>query len=418
MQKLTLHITLGDAASRFAMNVLDLCEISYTLQPQTKKTLYQKPFKTINPSGQLPFLQTSEKTGFSQATAIARWAARKSNKLYGTTNEEKAEVDQWLETVSNLVVSQVVGILTPVFGDLNNKAGIVDKKDCKKMRKMFVKSLEGLDRYLKKKEFLVGKSLSVADLYLVHELDTVFRLVLKPKLRKKVKNVVKYLKKRVNSEECSSLLRPLEFSDEKLKLVKYDLKKMAEEKKKAEAEAKAAKAAEKEAAKKAEALKKKATEFPKTKINLIPWKMYVVNEKDQEKKMKYIFENFEPEAWSFWKIDYDKLPTECKVDWETRNMVVNFLSRCDSFRKYTYGCLSVCGEPENYNIKGVWMWRGTEFLELLKDHPSWEYNKYTKLDPSKEEDKKVITEFFSATENDVDKVSIGGEVLRYYEEFK
>ena len=284
MEKPTLHVMPGSTTGRFAMNVLDLCGISYNTVLQSKKTLHQKAFKAMNPSAQLPFLQLTETSGFSQATAIARWAARQNSKLYGNTNEEKAQVDQWLETVSTLVSSQMSSVLLPVLGDLKCKAGVVDKKDVKKSRKRFVKSLSGLDKNLKKKDFLVGDSLTVADLALVHELDTVFRLVLSPKLRKKVKNVAKYLEKRVNSDEFSALLRPLKFSGDKLKLVKYDLKKMAAEKKEAEEKAKAEKKAKKEAEQKALAEKKKANEFPKTKINLISWKMYVVNEKDQEKK--------------------------------------------------------------------------------------------------------------------------------------
>ena len=133
--------------------------------------------------------------------------------------------------------------------------------------------------------------------------------------------------------------------------------------------------------------------------------------------MAYIFENFDPTAWSFWKVDYDRLPKDGKVFYETRNRATNFISSCESFRKYIYGCHCVVGDEGNYNIRGIWMWRGPEFLEALKDHPAWEYNFYNKLDPSKPEDKEMITKWFNAIDQ-VDKTKLSGETLRYYVEFK
>lgn len=44
------------------------------------------------------------------------------------------------------------------------------------------------------------------------------------------------------------------------------------------------------------------------------FKKTVVNEKDNEKKMKFIKENHDPNAYSFWKVDYDKLEGELTVE--------------------------------------------------------------------------------------------------------
>lgn len=41
-------------------------------------------------------------------------------------------------------------------------------------------------------------------------------------------------------------------------------------------------------------------------MNLDAFKDVVVNEKDPKKKMEYIFKNFDPKAYSFYKLDYDK----------------------------------------------------------------------------------------------------------------
>ena len=65
--------------------------------------------------------------------------------------------------------------------------------------------------------------------------------------------------------------------------------------------------------------KPKKITFPEAKIQMDDWKKYVVNEKDQETKFKWIKENFEPEAYSFWKMDYDKLDNELKVLFLSKN---------------------------------------------------------------------------------------------------
>lgn len=40
------------------------------------------------------------------------------------------------------------------------------------------------------------------------------------------------------------------------------------------------------------------------------WKNTVVNIKDLKERFDWIKNNFEKDAYSFWKLDYDKLPSE------------------------------------------------------------------------------------------------------------
>lgn len=65
--------------------------------------------------------------------------------------------------------------------------------------------------------------------------------------------------------------------------------------------------------------KPKVFDFPDAKIKMDDWKKFVVNETDNEKKFNWIKENFEPEAYSFWKMDYDKLDSELKVFLVSKN---------------------------------------------------------------------------------------------------
>jgi len=42
--------------------------------------------------------------------------------------------------------------------------------------------------------------------------------------------------------------------------------------------------------------------------------------------------------------------------------------------------LGVYGEEPNLEIKGVFMWRGTEKAFEITDHPSYEYHFFRKMD--------------------------------------
>lgn len=67
-----------------------------------------------------------------------------------------------------------------------------------------------------------------------------------------------------------------------------------------------------------------------------------------------------------------------------------FLRNLDTLRKYAFAMFGVYGTEGNYDIKGVWLLRGTEIPQDLKDHQSFEYYKFQKLDHNNEADRQVV----------------------------
>ena len=166
---------------------------------------------------------------------------------------------------------------------------------------------------------------------------------------------------------------------------------------------------------------KKKYKFPKSKIVLDLWKKYVVNERDSEKKMKYIKENHDPNAYSFYKLDYDKMEDELVEKIYTQNMLTGFLDRCEGFRKNAYGFHCVLGEGKVFDLCGLWYWNSTEKLPNLEENPECEYYKYKKLDPNDEQDWAEITKFFTLnnlSEEELEKVTIDGKKLDTFKEYK
>lgn len=99
-----------------------------------------------------------------------------------------------------------------------------------------------------------------------------------------------------------------------------------------------------------------------------------------------------------------------------RNLREGFLARLEHFRKYSYGVHGIYGDEPSLEIRGIWMWRGTEIPFEVKDHPSYEYNQFKKLDHTKPEDRKLLEDYWCGTKVDEDKCE--GLTCRDYKAFK
>ncbi len=71
-----------------------------------------------------------------------------------------------------------------------------------------------------------------------------------------------------------------------------------------------------------------------------------------------------------------------------------FFDKAESFRKHVYCVHNILGKEGDYNIKGVWMWKGTEKLYCLDDHPAMEYYKFRKLELTNDKDFELIKEYW------------------------
>lgn len=149
----------------------------------------------------------------------------------------------------------------------------------------------------------------------------------------------------------------------------------------------------------AEAPKKKdPLDFlPPTTLSLDEWKRIYSNNKTQlyQIAMPWFWKNYDSEGWSLYKIKYDKLEDECKVSFLTCNMLSGFLQRFPpDFRKYSFGVTHVLGSGGNFDIMGVWLVRGNDLPTQIKEHPSYEYHTFTKLDHNIAEHKKLVEDYW------------------------
>lgn len=72
-----------------------------------------------------------------------------------------------------------------------------------------------------------------------------------------------------------------------------------------------------------------------------------------------------------------------------------FLQRIDPhFKKYCFAIHGVYGDEPNLEIRGAWLWRGKDIPEIIRDHPSFEFHKFNKIDNSILESRSVFEEYW------------------------
>lgn len=130
----------------------------------------------------LPLLETPEGPLFASSTIVRYLATTLKNQLYGGDNlHHKALIDQWLdlnttefEAAARAVVAQQHGV----------------KIDSGKLMEEVNKFLSVVEKHLATNKFLVGDSLSIADLALAASVSVVFSVMFGEGQRKKYQNTV------------------------------------------------------------------------------------------------------------------------------------------------------------------------------------------------------------------------------------
>ena len=381
------------------LHVIHLTKATVELQDvdwedkETRKTLTPK-----SPTGTFPFLEIGDQV-LSESRAIENYLAMKYKpELLGENELEKALVRQWSDFGIFEIGFCAKEIVYPIFGW---------KPYCKESADKANERLKGfmrtLDAQLKDKEYVMGAKLTLADVCLFRELKYFFQLVFPKGLRDKVfPNVTKWFQKMAETEEVKKVYG-------KILLCNQPLKPFIQEQKE---EKKPEKKQEKKPEKKPEEgeeppkEKKKVNPLdllPPSKLELETFKRAFLNNKDKEDAMNKFWEIYDPEGYSLWWVEYQNLPTECKILFRTSNSKGMFLQKCDAVRRYAFAVHGVYGVEDDYKIRGCWMFRGTEIPQEMKDNDLYEYLTFRKLDINKPEDKQLVHDYWTKL-NETDEV--------------
>eukprot|EP00456_Euglypha_rotunda_P050563 TRINITY_DN406_c0_g1_i6.p1 TRINITY_DN406_c0_g1~~TRINITY_DN406_c0_g1_i6.p1 ORF type:complete len:154 (+),score=24.69 TRINITY_DN406_c0_g1_i6:114-575(+) len=127
---------------------------------------------------------------------------------------------------------------------------------------------------------------------------------------------------------------------------------------------------------------------------------------------KDFWPNFDAQGYSIFFQNYN-YNSENRVYFMTCNLMGGFLQRCDEIRKYALGVLLLAGNSEDappFEVSGVWIFRGPEVPQGMKDNPDSEYYTFTKLDSNNKEHRAKVESWFFA-----DQVQTGSGKLKVLE---
>jgi elongation factor 1-gamma len=381
------------------LHVIHLTKATVELQDvdwedkETRKTLTPK-----SPTGTFPFLEIGDQV-LSESRAIENYLAMKYKpELLGENELEKAQVRQWSDFGIFEIGFCAKEIVYPIFGW---------KPYCKESADKANERLKGfmrtLDAQMKDKEYVMGAKLTLADVCLFRELKYFFQLVFPKGLRDKVfPNVTKWFQKMAETEEVKKVYGKILLCNQPLKPF------IQEQKEEKKPEKKQEKKPEKNPEESEEPPKEKKKVnpldlLPPSKLELETFKRAFLNNKDKEDAMNKFWEIYDPEGYSLWWVEYQNLPTECKILFRTSNSKGMFLQKCDAVRRYAFAVHGVYGVEDDYKIRGCWMFRGTEIPQEMKDNDLYEYLTFRKLDINKPEDKQLVHDYWTKL-NETDEV--------------
>lgn len=239
-----------------------------------------------------------------------------------------------------------------------------------------------LNTVLLKKTYLVGESISLADIVVFCSLLGLYRMVFDAAFRKPYTNVNRWFVTLMNQPEFKAVIGETVLCE---KAQVYVAKK--EEPKKAAAPAPKKEVKEDLEALAAEEEKPKAKNpldlLPPSKMNLDEWKRVYSNNETRPDAINWFWKNFDAEGYSIWEVKY-KYNNELTLVFMSSNLVGGFFQRLERARKYAFGSMCIVGKDNANSIEGFFVFRGQDVPFEVKDAADYDSYSFKKVDPIKD----------------------------------
>ena len=360
---------------------------------------------SIIPTITFPFIQT-ESGNIAQTNSILYYIALKYKKdLLGLNAFENAKINQWIEFANCEINRCQKEIIFPIFGWKEYDKDTSTKEN-NKLKEEYLKKLE---TELQNKNYIVNNRMTLADIVLFRYLRYFMIFQFPEGMRTKlIPNITRWFENIMNTPEaikaygktilCKIPVKPFM---EKIIDKKENNKKVVNNKEK-----NTQKKENEEQIKQNVKSKKEINPLellPPSKFNLDEFKRSFLNNKNKAEAITKFWEEFDPEGYSFWWLEYQNPPEEGKILFRTSNAKNFFLQKLDSFRKYCFAVHGVYGVEGDYKIRGVWMWRGKDIPKEIQESDYYDYMTIRNLDFNSKEDKDLINDYWTKL-NETDKV--------------
>jgi len=327
--------------------------------------------KKMNPTENYPMLVTPQ-GNLHESVAIAKYLAADVAGMFGASAEDRARVDQWIFWSFTGHLNDQRKALAAIFG----KAEVLQAEFTESMNKAKANA-KTLNGALKGKDWLVGNSMTIADIVLACHFMNAQQVLIDAGFRKAMPDFSNWFERVVKLEAFVAVAGNVRACAKSVKpTVKAEEKKVAP---KAQAAKKEAGGDDQDGTPKK--VKSALEKLPETKFDLFNFKTFFVNEKDLSGyAVDEFLKMYDAEGWSCWHMHYEMYKGEGEKLFMTENMIDGFLARWEDFRKWSFGKMCILGTDDKQEIKGVFMWRGQDIPQECHDHPSFEYYKTTKMD--------------------------------------
>lgn len=332
--------------------------------------------------------------------------------LLGKNAKEEAEILKWISLSNSDFPASLFGAIMPITGRVPYNKKVVDTN----LEKLA--SISAVyEARLKNYTYLVDERITLADLFAAGVFTAGFATLMDAKWRADHPAIVRWFKTVAASPIVAEYFSKTEFVEEAIKYTPPKKEKKEQPKKEQpKKEAKPAAAAEADAAPAEPKKPKHPLELlGKSTFSLDEWKRTYSNEDTRSVALPWFWEHYNPEEYSIYRVDY-KYNDELTLTFMSNNLVGGFFNRLSASVKYMFGCLVVYGENNNNGIVGAVMVRGQDFAPAFDVAPDWESYSYTKLDPTKEEDKEFINNMWAwdkpVVVNGENKEIVDGKVLK------
>ncbi|KAJ2829223.1 hypothetical protein IWW50_000975 [Coemansia erecta] len=377
------------AAKYAGVDIATTAKFDNTVDAKTPEYLAKFPL------GKSPTYEGADGFRLFDSSAIAYYVASKGTNaaLLGQTPEETGEIMQYILFAESDFTPAALGVIAPLLGFKP-----LIKPAFQEAEQQYARFLSALNDILADKTFLVGERVTIADIIVACDLIMTYKKYLTAEDRKQYRNVTRYFTTMVGQPEFKAVIGEVELCVTRAKPAAPAKKEKKEKKpeapKKAEKKAAPKKEEDEEEAKPAPKPKSKLDLLPPTSMPLDSWKRFYSNNETKPDAMNWLWENFDAEGYSFWKVEY-KYNDELAKCFMTNNLIGGFFNRLERARKYAFGCLLTLGKDDDNQIWGYFIVRGKEIPEEVTDAADYESFDWTAADHTDAKTKAEIEDCFA-----------------------
>ncbi|KAF2104157.1 hypothetical protein NA57DRAFT_29693, partial [Rhizodiscina lignyota] len=385
----------GNARTTGIMAVVKANNLKVELVQTNPANGLSSDYLAMNKLGRVPTFEGNDGYVLTESMAIAIYLTSQNEKttLLGKTKKDYASILRWMSFSNTELLPALGGWFRPLVGrDPYNKKSVEDH------RITALKNIKVLEEHFLVNTYFVGERLTLADLYVVSQVYRGYQYVLDKKFREEHPNVTRWYETVYNQDIYKSVAPKFEMCEEAVKYTppkKEAAPKKAEAPKKEAPKKKEAEDEEEEEDKPAPKPKHPLEALPRATFVLDDWKRKYSNEETREVALPWFWENMKWDEYSIWRVDY-KYNEELTMTFMTSNLIVGgFFARLEASRKYLFGACSVYGVANDSVVRGAFVVRGQEALPAFDVAPDWESYEFTKLDPTKAEDKTFVDDMWA-----------------------